>query len=554
MTGFPRSDQPQGLFLTEEIGVDEGQAATLQAYWFYTNRYNLIETLSTGLLKPRAGYQKYYKDLLDLCPGYLPLFWRPQPSGVHSYGGTDSTAFPVALEIDPERLAATIGAMPRPNEPAPVGARGNVDIIIVRGVIPLSAVRTIHFRSETERKEHQARRYTNVPEQVPKNLVSPHIFGSEDASQSSDVLNEISSLPDLDEPSANDFTDASSIAGGIALASHFAPDPVGFASRIVQSVEAVQPLSTDSGFAWLERIIVSIIAENEAITGPDPDERLFIAIARAIRYEPRDSWRPVQFLRALLDKVGGPDVPETSPPTIGKYIEKIIGIAEGFEEVPPFTGKGLISARGLLLYSLGAEPTAVDRWPMSIAHPDELSCAAGAFFVGLRSGRARLSTERRPQDIDRVLLRWECEWLNRGSGLVTVVPHQFKSVTRDSHVNMDKRVDPELGSAIHVAEAFRANENGGERVRKLAFRIIDEMKWDDCAVTRVYGSLAPVKEGTDKAVAFVGRPKIITRINYKRLMERLHVERLPRSLLDAITPALDHVLIRKAAEDPSSNQ
>ena len=40
-----------------------------------TNHLNLMYMLASGLVLPRSGFgEKYYRDTLDDCPGWIPLF------------------------------------------------------------------------------------------------------------------------------------------------------------------------------------------------------------------------------------------------------------------------------------------------------------------------------------------------------------------------------------------------------------------------------------------------------------------------------------------------
>ena len=47
--------------------------------YFLTNRMNLNGILSSRLVAPRESFQKYYTDLLQQTPGWVPLLRMRRP-------------------------------------------------------------------------------------------------------------------------------------------------------------------------------------------------------------------------------------------------------------------------------------------------------------------------------------------------------------------------------------------------------------------------------------------------------------------------------------------
>ena len=117
-----------------------------------TNRYNLLEFLSAGLVLPQPAISKYYVDLLQMAPGRLPLVRGPVHSTVVDHvSSEDPTAFAVVLEVD----SALLGDSAVPARTATVGRHAlsaqEADIWAPAGVLPLSAICAIHFRSQIGR-------------------------------------------------------------------------------------------------------------------------------------------------------------------------------------------------------------------------------------------------------------------------------------------------------------------------------------------------------------------------------------------------------------------
>ena len=87
--------------------------ATAGAF-FLTNRFNLLEILSSRMIKSRAGHadERYFVDLLDRAPGRVPLIADPPSPPLCEYVSSGGeSAFPVLLELDPSALGRQEVAM-----------------------------------------------------------------------------------------------------------------------------------------------------------------------------------------------------------------------------------------------------------------------------------------------------------------------------------------------------------------------------------------------------------------------------------------------------------
>ena len=72
-----------------------------------TNHLNLLYMLAAGLLLPKSGFgEKYYRDTLEVCPGWLPLF-TPARAGPRS-----STPSPRPGISGPARWSSRCAAAP----------------------------------------------------------------------------------------------------------------------------------------------------------------------------------------------------------------------------------------------------------------------------------------------------------------------------------------------------------------------------------------------------------------------------------------------------------
>ena len=119
-----------------------------------TNHLNLMYMLAAGLVLPRSGFgEKYYRDTLDGCPGWLPLFTgRPGRAAVdHSVAEAKHLkACQVVISLrecsGPVMVPTSDGVEKRnwPHE-----ARG-APLVFVPAPLPVSAIEEIRFQSRDD--------------------------------------------------------------------------------------------------------------------------------------------------------------------------------------------------------------------------------------------------------------------------------------------------------------------------------------------------------------------------------------------------------------------
>lgn len=133
-----------------------------------TNHLNLMYMLAAGLLPPKGGFGvKYYRDTLDVCPGWLPLFTdRPGRAAVEY-----STA--EAGHLRPCQVVVSLRDCTGPvMVPTPEGVEkrlwpnevGGASLVFVPAPLPVSAIQEILFPSRDDSKActGDARDYGNV--------------------------------------------------------------------------------------------------------------------------------------------------------------------------------------------------------------------------------------------------------------------------------------------------------------------------------------------------------------------------------------------------------
>ena len=122
--------------------------------YLVTNNLNLMYMLAAGLVLPRSGLgEKYYRDTLDACPGWIPLFTgRPGRAAVDHSIAEARYLRPCQVVVS---LRECVGPV---MVPGPGGAEkrhsphemGGAPLIFVPAPLPISAIEEILFRSRED--------------------------------------------------------------------------------------------------------------------------------------------------------------------------------------------------------------------------------------------------------------------------------------------------------------------------------------------------------------------------------------------------------------------
>ena len=134
-----------------------------------TNHLNLMYMLAAGLVLPSRGFgEKYYRDTLDCCPGWLPLFTgRPPRAAVDHAVAEAGHLRPCQVVVSLRELAGPVIV------PGPGGVErrrwphdgGRAPLIFVPAPLPIRAIEEIRFQSREDATacKSDALDYGNVP-------------------------------------------------------------------------------------------------------------------------------------------------------------------------------------------------------------------------------------------------------------------------------------------------------------------------------------------------------------------------------------------------------
>ncbi|MCB4763776.1 MAG: hypothetical protein LGB78_07720 [Sulfurovum sp.] len=138
--------------------------------WFMpTNTNNLRMIIAQGLISSPNGFKKYYADVLELFPGYIPLFRnRVQPDILSSVTSEVEGLTPCIVEFDLKKIegfAKTISDSQLIDVQLEDIDKEKSDLLLLLAPIPLSCISKVIFKTTADKKafEDDAELYSNVP-------------------------------------------------------------------------------------------------------------------------------------------------------------------------------------------------------------------------------------------------------------------------------------------------------------------------------------------------------------------------------------------------------
>lgn len=130
-----------------------------------TNTENLKMIIAQGLISSSDGFTKYYSDVLELVPNYIPLFKDEIPSTLLNYVlSEDNSLTPVILDIDLKKMSNDIKILQDDKLVNLEGEVDSADVVFILAPLPLSFISTLIFSSKDVLKEFEedSKLYSNV--------------------------------------------------------------------------------------------------------------------------------------------------------------------------------------------------------------------------------------------------------------------------------------------------------------------------------------------------------------------------------------------------------
>ncbi|WP_216693736.1 hypothetical protein [Dietzia psychralcaliphila] len=364
-----------------------GPAAGNSLY-FLTNRMNLNGVLSSRLLGPRESFHKYYKDLLQQTPGWVPLLTKPPNARLIDMVTEEHGAgAPVIIEF-----AYSVANLAASRES-----------VVYLPAVALSDAKAIHFPALRDLRAQQARRYRNVHADEELLRVSPELFRS-------GLVDELTLAPPMRPPKV-DWHKLDRIRGAVSAAVAAATSGEQLA-LVAAALGAEGPMAATPLLNWLDWSEIDDHAASGARVQPDrrmPD-RVFFRVAYDIlaEHDISKSWSPNEVLDEVSARFRQVELPEEPAGLLFRNLERVRAIVDGeadFEPLRP-SSQSLVSARALLLLLLRPELGQLLAWPEAQTGADGATRVVGGILAGRLRGLSRESTELRSQELDDLTGAW----------------------------------------------------------------------------------------------------------------------------------------------------
>jgi hypothetical protein len=377
----------------------------LRRIMYVTNRYNLLECLSSRLIAPRAAYDKYYRDTLELSAGRILLVSHHVGQHVIAACTVEGTGnFPVAIEIPQSAVGSS--KMPaltevgrersaKPSDPAILAWASSLVIVLSRRCV-------VHFQSTETLNEHSLQLYENVRHSDWDYRVSPELFGD---SNDEPILNWFSQLKPVTLPAGFDHRVADKEGGAIALLLN-ASTEFALAGEIATNVLE----GTRESPALPPGVSYLVDHQKAAI---DRDSRLFYAMITTLQTLDPRSFAPSLFLD-LLVKVDAINTMRSRDRALFdrgiNRLRRLIANEVEFEAFPSSAGSTML--RALMLLLLRPEPARMAAWAREETNASDVVFASALLLSGYLSGRKRLPTTLRPAQTDSRIAEYTAARLN----------------------------------------------------------------------------------------------------------------------------------------------
>lgn len=543
--------------LSENPSADK--AAT---FYFVTNRFNLLEILSSGWIKPAIWYPKYYRDLGEACPERIPLLLDfPSERLINEVFGSVSSSFPVLVEVDllgMKGCGLRIDRDFRPEE-TDISAVDSGLCFLVNGTVPSSRVSKVYFRSEQELQDYRVRSFSNVPLEESLLSVNPDAFTGPEH----DTARFLEAIADVARNSPQDSHNYDSKTPGAlggALTMLFKLSEANYAVSLELLANCINQLAglalsnTETAATGNPNAAAAILAVLNVLTeapsvrtsleSGNTELLLIQLITRQLASSQLDEFYGEGFLELVYAEFqsqleewfpNATDIWEDYARGFSSIQDTITGISEIDEILVDAQFRDVPTLTALTIFLLKPEPEKCLTWNDDSRLQDNFALMMALAFSGALYGRSRIPTDARPsKESLRLLDELTALALNRESGgLSWDAPY---STTIDTTEVRDYTIETlSVDGAILVKrkkpvakpekwfERILALDLKNERHQATAIELCNVAGWTDCIVTEI------LLQGRDFILEHHARKPHSIRIEGKvEINERIHEDRFFR--------------------------
>ena len=432
---------------------------------------------------------------MECCPGRLPLFTaEPGSSAARFVSDESDTAYPVALEIP---AVGPPEVVPGHDMDSLRQVRPNDDRLACfadGGLIPLTAVTAVHFRSQTA-DENLARRdeFANVVlDELPLTASQGVLDG--EGPDAGAVTEWLGSLEPLQDPDEDALRSADGLAGArFMLASAAPPERQAFDALAACLQTSQIACGVDSAGPFDSLLPLQAQAGKEA-QADGAEVRLFRCCAAVFaadnRRENSSSRLLLDEVRKALDSVGlaSTDLEETQ--TTLDHIERLL---MGERQFKPFTPAADSPRQRPASGSAAPGPPRATLLACGRDGRPRLRPHAGGGARGPEGGRERLPVALRPQPLRAFVVELQCSSSGRccislspARGRISLLfsrPEAKKAMSVWTFSGMNLCSFPRHGLRPRYCRFSADADAASEPGCSAALVVSRAMKWSDCVAT-----------------------------------------------------------------------
>lgn len=398
-----------------DVAQRDGGLRAPMALYFLTNRMNLNGVLSSRLVAPRESHAKYYVDLLEQVPGWVPLLTQPPSQTlIEAVTQERGAGTPVLIEF-------------------PLSVAKKADLknpVVYVPALALSQAVAIHFREERDLREHRARGYKNIHPHDDLQKVSPDLFSGE-------VAGELLLTPPADPPRV-DWKRIDRVRGAIngALAAVQSGEQLAVAAAFLGEVKFPANVVLPGWIGWRE-----LDDTSGQSLAPDlgvPDHVGFRSVYEVLgEQDASDAWSPNAVLDSVATRIQEAGLESDAVDALIRNLQRVRSIVNVEVDFEPFrpTARALVSAKALLLVLLRSELEELLAWPDEQTGADDLTRVTAAVLAGRLRGLARESTTLRSLALDDLTADWAVRVARGGPNALGKV--RFSATTRGTSLKLD---------------------------------------------------------------------------------------------------------------------
>jgi hypothetical protein len=384
-------------------------------------RSNVLEWLSSGLITPKAAFDKYYEDSLAIRDDLVPVVRGPVGGDLLTVERHDAGNFPVLAELAEEAVTwvrdERVGYVAR---------------------APLGAVRALHFRSDRDAREFGARMFDNLAVDRVAYRVSPDLFaGGESSLSTASLARDLRGVRPIEPAVAYGLADRLSGARAMALvAASGSTKTLRWAVGLAFGPRTERPprRKLTSPEDWIP--LTARLAEYKVPAVAGLDERIFRAAAATFLDVDYSNVGDTGAILAAIDRRLKQDktIKDADRSKWEAVRDRITTVLDGAEAFTGFRSDGFRMEKPLLLALLRPEPTRVLTWTVRQTRAGAMDLVVAALLVGLVHGRKSLPVGLRPPSLDELLARRELDDLD-GRDV------EFRTELVDGDAGLTLRVD-----------------------------------------------------------------------------------------------------------------